>query len=487
MLLCQPGISSNQLNMKKIEKDVVVIGGGISGLAIAYRLQKLGFDVQLLEKNERLGGVIQTEQNDGFLIDCGPNSTLETSPEIRDFVDELGLTDARVYANEKAKRRYILRNGTVQPLPMNPPQFLTSKLFRTRAKLRLLAEPFVSPAPPEKEETIAEFVTRRVGREFLDYAVNPFIAGVYAGSPERLSVRSAVAKIYALEKNYGSLIKGAIKGAKERKKRSDVDKTRARLFSFQNGMSSLVEALSKHLGTSAVTGASITDLQLNGDSTNFIRFKNGAEETEVISRTVVFTTPSYFTSNWLEELDPTAARALKEITYAPVVMVYFGFREAEKCRPLDGFGFLVPEVEKRKILGTIWSSTIFPSRAPEGGIALTTFVGGVRQPELTELDDIQIVKMVRDELQSILDLQGAPDIVKVKRWQKAIPQYELGHEAKMQKLETFEKHFPGIIVAGNFRNGISVGDCIVQSSQVAKRISEVLQSQTVSQGYQPIN
>ncbi|MFQ5708594.1 MAG: protoporphyrinogen oxidase, partial [bacterium] len=218
---------------QSVEKDAVIIGGGISGLATAYRLLKSGLDILLLEKSAHIGGAIHTEEFDGFLIDYGPNSTLDTSPRIGGFLKEIGLQDERVAANANAKRRYILKNGQLLPLPMNPPQFVMSRLFSLRAKLRLLREPFISAAPHDQEESIAEFVERRLGREFLDYAINPFIAGVYAGDPCRLSVRSAVSKIYGLEKKYGSLIKGAIKGAKERKKRRESDKTKAQLFSFE--------------------------------------------------------------------------------------------------------------------------------------------------------------------------------------------------------------------------------------------------------------
>ncbi|RMF64041.1 MAG: protoporphyrinogen oxidase, partial [Calditrichaeota bacterium] len=193
---------------RELRKDAVVIGAGISGLATAYRLQKFGLDVLVLEKSSRVGGAIHTEELDGFLVDYGPNSTLDTSPKIRGFIEEIGLGSDRIVANASASRRYILKHGELLPLPMSPPQFLGSRLFSLRAKLRLLREPFVSPAAPDKEETIAEFVERRLGREFLDYAINPFVAGVYAGDPKRLSVRSAVAKVYALEKNYGSLIMG---------------------------------------------------------------------------------------------------------------------------------------------------------------------------------------------------------------------------------------------------------------------------------------
>ncbi|HEX9653554.1 MAG TPA: protoporphyrinogen oxidase, partial [bacterium] len=439
-----------------LEKDTLIIGAGISGLATAFRLQRTGLDILILEKSDHIGGAILSEQHDGFLIDYGPNSTLDTSPKIRDFIKEVGVEERRVNANVSASHRYVLRGGVLQALPMNPPQFIKSKLFSWKAKLRLFAEPFISPAPEDKEETIAEFVKRRLGKEFLDYAINPFVAGVYAGDPERLSVRSAVAKIYALEKNYGSLIKGAIKGAKERKKRAETDKTRAQLFSFQNGMGELPVALKKNLGDCIQTKCEIKRIR-RGDDSWTVEYSQAGQPMTVKARSVIFTTPAYVTANLLQSLDSNLSGKLREIVYPPVAMVFLGFKKPPPCRPLDGFGFLVPKVENRNILGTIWSSTIFPNRAPEDGIALTTFVGGMRQPELVSRDDDELLKLVQADLREIMGLTGQPNIVKIKRWEKAIPQYELGHQQRIDAVENSEQEHPGVFISGNFRGGISVG------------------------------
>jgi oxygen-dependent protoporphyrinogen oxidase len=295
------------------------------------------------------------------------------------------------------------------------------------------------------------------------------VAGVYAGDPERLSVRSAVAKIYALEKNYGSLIKGAIKGAKERTKRAETDKTRAQLFSFQNGMGELVEALKKNLGESIQSKTEIKQIRRSDDSW-IIDYARDGKLLSVKARSVIFTTPAYVTASLLQSFDSNLSEKLREIVYPPVAMVFLGFKNQPPCRPLDGFGFLAPKVEKRRILGTIWSSTIFPNRAPESGIALTTFVGGMRQPELVSRDDDELLKLVQTDLREIMGLAGQPDVVKIKRWEKAIPQYELGHQKRIDAVENFERDHPGVFISGNFRGGISVGDCIVQSECIADRV-----------------
>lgn len=453
-------------------KDAVIIGAGISGLALAFRLKQAGLETLVLEKTAQAGGVMQTEQADGFLIDCGPNSTLDTSPKIRQFLSDVGLTDSRLDANACANRRYILRGGKLQALPMNPLQFMKSGLFSTRAKFRLLAEPFISPAPADKEETISEFVERRLGREFLDYAINPFIAGVYAGDPDRLSVRSAVTKIYALEKKYGSLIKGAIKGARERKKRAEVDKTRAGLFSFKNGMSELPTTLSVHLKQNILVQTELEQITppVSKDGLYILRINQDGKVSTVQTNALIFATPAFVTAGYLSEIDVNLSAQLHDINYPPVAMVFLGYKNNYRCRPLDGFGFLVPKVEQRNILGVIWSSTLFPQRAPEGGIAVTTFVGGMRQPQLTEKRDEDLIELVRHDLKDLLQLQGEPAVVKIKKWPRAIPQYELGHQKKIAAIEKCESERPGLFITGNFRGGISVGDCIVQSEIMADKV-----------------
>jgi len=449
--------------------DVMVIGGGVSGLSSAYKLHESGCKVLLLEKNNRLGGSIQTKNMDDFIIDCGPNSTLETSPQIRTFIEDLGLADERIYANQQAKKRYILRGGKLEALPATPLAFIKSKLFSTRAKFRLLAEPFIAPAPEGKEETVAEFVTRRLGREFLDYAINPFIAGVYAGDPKKLCVRNAVAKVYALEKNYGSLIKGAVQGARKRKKSGEVEKTKAELFSFKTGMSCLINRLSEKLGNAILTDTEIKSIHKNENYYSVI-IKTPRGEKTVETRAILFTTPAYATAELLRGFSQPLAGTLREIRYPAVAMVFVGYKKQPDCRPLDGFGYLIPEVEKRNTLGVIWSSTIFPQRTPENGVALTTFVGGDRQPEIALKDKDELLKIVQADLKGILNLNAKPDVVHIQQWKKAIPQYTIGHGKRMAEVERFEAQFPGLFISGNFRGGISVGDCIVNSSATFKKI-----------------
>ncbi len=454
------------------EKHVVVVGAGISGLTAAFWLKQSGVTVTVLEQDAVPGGTMRTRQEGGWLIETGPNSALETTPVFGEMFDLLGIAGERQYASESSNNRYILRNGTLHPLPMSPPAFLRSRLWTTRGKLRLIAEPFIGRAT--REETIAEFVERRLGREFLDYAINPFVAGVFAGSPEHLSVRAAFPKLYALEEKYGGLIKGMIKGARERKQRAEVAKDRAKMFAFKNGMQTFPDAIARSLGMAVQCGCTVQRIARVPDGTFRVGCTLSGKTSELEADAVVLSTPAYAAAPILHPLAPGLADQLAAIYYPPVAEVYFGFREEQCPRPLDGFGYLIPAKEQRNILGTIWSSAIFPGRAPAGHIALTSFVGGSRQPELLAQDDAGLLSTVLAELRSLMGVRGDPVCSRVIRWNRAIPQYNLGYHVVVEAMEDLEREVPGLYLCGNYRGGIAVGDCVKNGKAAAGRIAAAL-------------
>jgi oxygen-dependent protoporphyrinogen oxidase len=453
---------------------VVVIGAGISGLTAAWWLHNAGLDVTVLEKDSSVGGTMRTVRDGGWLIETGPNSALETTPLFNQLFAELGITGDRVYADASSDKRYILRDGKLHVLPLSPGAFITSPLWSVGGKLRLLKELFIGRAT--KEETIAEFVERRLGREFLDYAINPFVAGVYAGNPEQLSVRAAFPKLYALEEEYGGLIKGMIKGRKERKQRSETSKDRARMFSFKEGMQALPSAIGRRLGERLKLSCevkSIIKTTLNGNDARkgfLVTYLANGETKQLNADVVIVGVPAYAASELLKTMDVSLAQTLQDIYYPPVAEVFLGFREDQFTASLDGFGYLIPAKEKRKILGTIWSSSIFSNRAPHGHVALTTFVGGARQPELVNNEDNDLISLVVEEIQSIMGLRGGPVYSKVIRWSKAIPQYNIGYDAVTSAIDRFETSMPGLYLCGNYRGGIAVGDCVMSGKKTADRI-----------------
>jgi oxygen-dependent protoporphyrinogen oxidase len=440
--------------------DVVVIGAGISGLSCAHFLRRRGKRVIVLEKSGRAGGVIETRSEAGFLYEVGPNSTLDSKPGLDRLVGELGLGDRLHHASPRASKRFILRGGTLHALPMAPPSLLATRLFTLRGKARIAGELFAGRRRGDEDESVADFVRRRFGREFLDYAIGPFVSGVYAGDPERLSLRSAFPPMHEFERDHGGVIKGALRTAKARRERNAErgKKGPAKLASFDDGMEVLTRALAEGLGESLRLQSGATAIRPVGVATDC----------------VVVSSPTDVAARFVESLDATTAALLREIPYAPVASVFLGYAHADVRHPLDGFGFLVPEVEGRRILGTIFSSSLFDRRSPEGAVALTTFVGGMRHPELVGLDADELIEMVAAELRDIIGVSGEPVFSHVFRWEKAIPQYAIGHSRVTDAIDSLETQYSGLFFCTNYQRGVSVGDCVDHAAALAERVANSL-------------
>lgn len=445
-------------------KTVAVVGGGITGLVTAYELHKAGAAVSLFEAGDHVGGPIRSFQESGYLAEAGPNTLLETSSEISSLVDELGISTQREYANAVSKKRFIVRSNQSIAVPTTPGSFLSSSLFSFSAKLRLLREPFISKKQDDSDESLADFVRRRLGQEFLDYAIDPFVSGVYAGDPEKLSAKHAFAKVTALEEKYGSLIRGQIKGAKERKKSNTVSKDRAKMFSFDNGLQVLIDALASKLQGIIHLQTPIERIEQNQ---GWNLFSN--RQSLGIFDAVVLTMPAYKLSN-LSVNGQLPLSTLSEIYYPSVSSLALGFRREDVVHPLDGFGMLVPKVEGYHTLGTLFSSTLFPHRAPDGYVLLTTYVGGARNPEIAVLPDTELIGVVRNDLHMLLGVNGDPTYIHRSIFQKAIPQYNIGYGSYKNVMDSFEKNNPGLYLAGNYRTGISVSDCINASIQLSSKL-----------------
>ncbi|MDT8322714.1 MAG: protoporphyrinogen oxidase [Bacteroidota bacterium] len=452
--------------------DVIVIGSGISGLTCACRLQEAGRRVLVLEKAPRFGGAIRSAREGEWLIEAGPNSTLETTPLLTALIRDAGVENKKLYASDASKNRYILRDGTLRPLPMSPPAFLATKLFSTGAKLALFAEPFRRPSPPDAKETVSEFVRRRLGQEFLDYAINPFVAGVYAGDPDLLSVRAAFPKLFALEQKYGSLIKGQIRGAKERKRSGETEKQTARMFSFVDGMQTLTDALAAQL-PQKLHSVEVHDMRPITDDSGArwqVSAQHAGEEKSFTAATLILATPAAAAGRLSTGFAPQLASTLGGIPYPAVAEVITGFAPSGDMHPLDGFGFLVPKVENRRILGTIFSSTIFSHRAPAGHVHLTTFIGGMRQPEEALKSEDDILRTALEEQRALLGTSMTPAFHYVTAWKHAIPQYVEGHLDRMAEVDAVEAAHPGLHYCANYRGGISVGDCVKSAHAVVEKI-----------------
>ncbi len=456
-----------------MKKKAVILGAGISGLATAYWLAKEGIDCTVLEKADDVGGTMDSVFYESHLFDRGPNSGLETTPLIRTLAEETGIANQLIYANEHSNKRYILRDQQLYALPMNLVSFLKTGLFSPFAKMRLLAEPFIGKSENGFKQSIAEFVRHRLGSEFLDYAINPLVAGVFAGDPEKLSVKSAFPRLYRLEEEYGGLIKGMIKGAKERKKNPETSKQSAKMFSFKNGMQILPKAIAEKLSGTILLNANAQSVERKSDRLSVIFFHEN-ESKQLDTDVVVSTIPAYSASGIFQKLDISLSKRLNSIYYPPVIVMYCGYRREAVGRDLDGFGFLIPEKERKHYLGAIWSSTLFPNRADKHHVSFTLFIGGARSPELCDLDNGELSRKVFEEFHEIMKISESPVYINQKKWEKAIPQYELGHNEHDIYFQKCENNTPGIFLGGNYRGGISVGDCIKNSVLLADRVKEFL-------------
>ena len=447
--------------------DFAIIGGGISGLATAWFLREAGHSVHVLEQADRVGGCIASSDEDGYLVEAGPNSTLENNTALGELVEGIKISRQLHEANNSAKRRYVLKHGKLQPLPASPISFITTPLFSPTAKLRLLAEPFIGrlkcPHRAICEESIADFVRRRLGNEFLDWAIDPFVSGVYAGDPEKLSVEAATRKIHALEMEYGSLIIGAIRRAMAGRRTGPAPS--GRLISFADGMQTLPDGIAAALGPDCVrTGIGVD--KLVRDQQGWQVHINGQPTLQ--ARQVVLSLPADATAALLQPLAPHISAELQDIEYAPIASVALGFQRAQVSHPLDGFGFLVPRRERLEVLGSLFSSTLFPGRAPRDHVTLTSFIGGARNPRIVEQHSDAIVTRVLKDIGPLLGIHGSPVYQKVQVWQRAIPQYNIGHNGRITRVRHALERLGNIHARANWLDGISVSDCVAHARDFAQ-------------------
>ncbi len=453
---------------------VAVVGGGISGLTVAYTLVNSSqFEVAVFEADSRPGGKIWSDKVDGFLCEKGVNGFLDNKPKTLGLCVKLGIKPLR--SNENAKKRYVFSNGRLNLLSESPLSFLKSGLLSWRGKLRMVYE-LIAPKGPE-DETVADFVIRRLGKEGLEKLVDPMSSGIFAGDPYRMSIKSCFPRIKELEQEYGSLIKALIKIQRGNKKTGG-PKTGpgmgGNLTSFYNGAQFITDALAEKLGERLKLGISVYGLARLGGSARGgkkgnsyqLHTSEGTKDADI----VVLASPAYASTEILKGFDLELSKTLSEIPYAPVSVVCFGYKREKVLHSLNGFGFLIPHKEGRRILGTLWDSSIFPNRAPEGYVLLRSMVGGAQSPELAMLDDNILVNTVFDELRPIVSLKAEPDIVRIYRWERAIPQYVLGHGEKLRLIDERLKSYPGLYLTGNAYRGVGMNDCIENGYKVADEI-----------------
>ena len=434
---------------------IIVLGGGLSGLTTAYELAKHDPDVLVLEAGQVAGGCIKTDRKQGYLVEHGPNSMLVNRQQVLNFIQELGLGDNLQEADAKANNRFIVKNRKLHALPTSALSFVGTSLFSMGDKFRLFKEPFIKRGP--KDESVADFVRRRLGNGFYDYAINPFVSGVYAGDPDKLLARAAIKKVWVLEEKHGSLIGGALAMITGRDKPEG--RIKGRLLSFKDGMRSLPLALAEKLGDKIRTGVRADRIEQQDGGWAVL-----TEQGRFTCDHLVLATPADVTADLLAPFSTEAATALRAIPYAPVAVAHFGFKRRAITHSLNGFGCLIPRKEQISTLGMLFSSTLFPGRLPEDDLALLTcFIGGATCNEIRDWSDEQVSERVLADLRAVVGIEGDPCFANFVRWSRAIPQYTFGHFERIQVVAETLTGLGNISARANWKDGISVPDCILNA------------------------
>lgn len=448
---------------------VGIIGAGVSGLCAAHALVGRGMQVRIWDPAPEAGGAVRSVRDGGWLAECGPNTLLVNDKGIADLIAGLGLGDAVLDANPLAKRRYIVHEGRPVALPSGPVGFACSPLLSARAKLRLLAEPFLPRGSRMDVESFADFVRRRLGPEPLRMMACPFVAGIYAGDPELLSYRLAFPRMYRLEREHRSLVLGGIRKLRERRRMGMP--AASRMISFPEGLGTLVRRLAEGLPAGSLgLGATLVGIARASDGWE-ISWREGTGPVRVeIVDSLICAVPAHALSRlpWPDDIGRQLLPAT-QVFHPAVASVALGFRREDVAHALDGFGMLFPEHEQASILGTLFSSTLFPGRAPDGHVLLTSFVGGTRHPIEGRPSDDDLVARVMQDLGRILGVRGDPVWRHVSFWTAAIPQYRLDHGRVFDALAATEQRFPGLSFIGNYRGGISLGACMTSGLESGSR------------------
>ena len=469
-------------------KRIIVIGAGITGLAAANRLTELAtqrslpIDVTLLEATDRVGGVIETQRIDDFLVEFGPDNFITNKPAGVNLCKRLGLEGELLRTNDEHRRALVVRKGRLVPIPegfelmapRNMWAMARSPIFSLAAKFRMWREQFIKGRAwnEDDDESLTSFVTRRFGRQALERLVQPLIAGIYVADPDTLSVRATVPRFIEMERSHGSIIR-AMKAQKKAKATAGVEKDSGARYSLfmalRQGMSVLPRTLAAKLGDRLKLNAPVTGLsRLLPDSPRWrVSLANGSA---MDADSVIVAVPSYVAAGWLRPTDDTLAAQLDTIEYASSAIVVMALRSDQVRHPTNGFGFVVPSIERRSIIAGSFVHRKYAGRVPEGHVLLRAFIGGALQPELMSKSDEELISIARQELGDLLGLTGDPSFVRVQRWDRSMPQYKVGHLSRVKAIRQRTVAHPGLELAGNAFEGVGIPDCIASAEAAAERV-----------------
>ena len=451
--------------------DIAIIGAGLTGLTTAFWLTRAGKKIQIIERQDRAGGQIRTFQENGFVYESGPNTGVVSYPEVAELFAALSPDCTLETAREESKKRWIWKGNKFHALPSGLVSAVTTPLFTLYDKFRILGEPFRAKGT-NPDESVAELAARRLGKSFVDYAVDPFLSGVYAGNPHTLVTRHALPKLYNLEQDYGSFIKGSIAKAKLPKSERDKLATK-KVFSAVGGLERLAEALVKAIGKEQITlSASEVKIQPQ-DKQWLITYRTPEGEQSLIANKVVTTCGAYALPDLLPFIPKEDIGQISNLHYAPIIQASVGFHNTRGLQ-FGAFGGLVPSKEKKDVLGILFPSACFVGRSPEEGALFSFFIGGVRHADMLDWSDEKLKDMILKNIHSMLKFpaDAQPDLIKIHRHQKAIPQYEKSSEARFKMIEELQTRYPGLILAGNIKGGIGMADRIRQATGIANELTK---------------
>ena len=447
-----------------MNQRVIIIGGGLAGLSTAFFLQRARPDLKLtlLEKEPHTGGKVRSSLESGFTVDWAANGFLPNVPETLELSNLLGLEAELQEASEVARHRFLYRGGALRRLPTSPPAFLASPLLLPSEKLRAASEPLLGRTH-EGEESVHAFVARHFGRGVADAFAEPFVLGITAGDAKRLSLDALFPRFRALEREHGSLVRGMIAQQRAAKAQADPDRPK-RLTSFTTGSGRLVEALGAQFGGRLERNAAVRQVRPKAQG-----FEVAWDGGNAAAEAVVLATPAFVSAELLE-FAPEAAEALATIPYADVQVFGLGFHRFDVPNPLDGFGFLVPRGEGVRVLGVLYSSSIFPGQAPEGQVLLRVIAGGTVDPEFAALSPDEALEAVRRDLRVTMGIVAEPTFVQHIPWERGIPQYELGHGQRVATAFHALKRTPGVVLTGNAYHGVGVNDTVRDAQRAADAV-----------------